>query len=83
MYPDPFPEELAALLQPGGRVRLTEPRKWNKLSDSPLLHILAVVDDSYIVYKTWGEHKRQWLYGIEWSYWFWLLWKDGDLEPGS
>ena len=77
MYPDPFPDELRGLLQPGKKLRLRDPQKWNELSDSPLLHILAIVDDAYIVYKTWG--RRRWCYAVEWSYWFWLLWRDGDI----
>lgn len=80
MYPEPFPSDLAAILRPGQRVRLNEPQKWNKLSDSPVLHILAVVDNDQIVYKTWGTHKRRWLYDVEWSYWFYLLWRDGNIK---
>jgi hypothetical protein len=79
MYPDPFPDELLTMLQPGKRVRV--PPQFNKLSRSPLLHIRAIVDDEYIVYRTWAIHRRHWVYDAEWSYWFWLLWEDGHLLP--
>lgn len=79
MYPDPYPDELRAMLQPGKCIRI--PPHYNPHTRNALLYIRAIVDDDNIVYRTWSKHKQRWIYGIEWSYMFWLWWKDGVITP--
>jgi len=30
-----------------------------------LVHVVAIVDEDYVVYKYFGKHKQWWHYGIE------------------
>lgn len=65
-----FPQ-LVARMQPGTQWRTPTNRR---------LHVLAVVDEEYIVVKEWFVHKRRWSYRVEWVYGFWLWDRDGKLE---
>lgn len=48
--------------------------------NNKLIHILAIVDDEYIVYKTWLKHKQRWHYSVEWIYYYWLTHRAGNLK---
>ena len=32
-----------------------------------LIHVLAIVDDYYVVYKWYGRHKQWWHYGVDYD----------------
>ena len=72
-----IPDELEDMLQPGKSVRVfyNENNPNNKIK-----HIRAIVDGEYIVFRVWGENKKQWFYCIEWVYGFYLDWKAGSLS---
>lgn len=44
------------------------------------VHVLAVVDDGQIVYRTWRRRGRRWAYSVAWVYAFWLHDRDGNLS---
>jgi hypothetical protein len=44
--------------------------------NNKLVHIRAIVDDEWVVYRWWSRRKG-WRYKIEWAYWFWLLDREG------
>ena len=44
------------------------------------VHVLAIVDEDQIVYRTWQKHKRRWSYRVEWAYGFWLHDREGALS---
>ena len=64
------------LIMPGAKLRIDygEGNLNNKL-----IHIRAILDDHYIVYRYWLKHKKRWDYVVEWDYWFFLLVKDGNI----
>jgi len=35
-------------------------------------HVLAVIDDTQLVYRFWDKHRSRWMYGIEYWYMLWL-----------
>lgn len=47
--------------------------------NNQLIHILAIVDGEYIVYKTWFKHKQRWHRAVQWVYYYWLAHKSGAL----
>lgn len=60
-------------VRPGATLRLF----WNERNpNNKRIHIRAIVDDEYVVYRQWSRRKG-WLYRIEWYYWFWLLDREG------
>ena len=73
------PNELIELLTPGNKVRVFagDDRHINGL-----YHILAIVDDDMVVFKTWGNNKQRWYYRVENAYLFYLYLKDGWLTKG-
>lgn len=51
---------------PGAKIRMTSPSK------NRLWHVLAVVDDEYIVLKWWYRRGNRWVYEVKWAYDFYL-----------
>lgn len=41
------------------------------------IHIRAIVDEEYIVYKHWLKRKKRWDYAIERYYFFKLIYEQG------
>ena len=68
---------MAEKMQPGTKWRLDfgEGNPNNKL-----IHVIAIVDEQEIVYKTWWKHKQVWHYAVESAYTFWLCYIDGALK---
>ena len=65
-----FTPELKAKLQPGNKIKVHYgPGNPN----NELRHILAIVDDEYVVYKVWSRNKKRYRYSVEWFYDFLLL----------
>ena len=64
-----FSQELRDMLSVGNKVR----------DNKKVLHILAIVDDEFIVYKYWTKGRR-WAYVVEYWYHFHLLLEKGWLE---
>jgi hypothetical protein len=58
------------IIQPGNAVRRL----------GYLLHIRAIVDEEYVVYKVWSRNKGRWAYHVEWIYGFELWYNDNKLE---
>lgn len=55
-----------AYVKPGATIRLF----WGEGHPSnKLIHIRAIVDDEYVIYRWWSRSKG-WLYKIEWGHWF-------------
>jgi len=63
-------------MRPGNKVRLfiSENNVNNKL-----MHVLAVVDEDYVVYKSWSRRRQSWNYQVEYIYLFELFNKEGWL----
>lgn len=41
--------------------------------DSPnnmIIHIRAIVDDDFVVFRTWSKNKKDWRYHVEYHCWF-------------
>jgi len=72
-----YSQELIAILQPGKKVKLFY-SKGNP--NNELRHILAIVDDEYIVYKVWRTHKQRWHYRVDSIYGFHSDFEDGNLK---
>jgi hypothetical protein len=53
------------MISPGNKVRLRSLGRRSRL-----LHIVAIVDDDFIVFKEWRRSKKYWAYEIEHRYWF-------------
>jgi hypothetical protein len=43
------------------------------------MHIRAIVDGEYIVYRVWSKTKQRWRYGVEWRYAFEMWYENGAL----
>ena len=69
-----FPDELREMLLPGKKVRRYFGKKDRR---NQLMHIRAVVDEEYIVYRVWSRRRRWWVYKIDWWYYFYM-----DMEYG-
>jgi hypothetical protein len=70
-------KSLDELLQPGNKVR----RSYGKKNpNNCLMHIRAIVDGEWIVYRVWWKSKQYWRYRIEWRYRFELDYEKGALE---
>lgn len=55
-----------AYVKPGATLRLF----WGEgHPGNRLIHIRAIVDDEYVVYRWWSR-RNGWLYKIEWGHWF-------------
>lgn len=74
---DEWPGELLEMVQPGKKVRVFY-AAGNR--NNQLRHILAIVDEEYIVYRIWSRRTQGWLYRVEWLYEFYLKWRDGRLS---
>jgi len=48
--------------------------------NNALLHIRAIVDAEYIVYRTWSRRKRDWTYRIDHIGLLSLYLRDGNLK---
>jgi len=71
---------LKDLLQPGKKLRIF----YNENNiNNRIVHIRAVVDDEYIVFKTWSQRQQRWSYQIESDYYFQLLLEEGRLTFGD
>lgn len=71
--------KLRELIQPGRtlKIKFSEDNINNKT-----IHICAVIDDDWIVYKYWAKRKKCWAYKVEYIYFFKLLYNDGTLLTG-
>jgi len=58
------------------RLRFEQPNNPN----NALLHIRAIVDGKYLVYRTWSRRKREWTYRIDHIGLFNLYLRDGNLK---
>jgi len=66
--------EVWEMVQVGNAVRLDYgPGK----RTNQLRHILAIVDDEYVVYRVW---MNRWVYQVDWIYRFELEWQGGYLK---
>ena len=74
-----WPIELLEMVQPGKKVRVF----YSAGVDNQLRHILAVVDEEYIVYRVWNRHKQRWFYDVVWLYEFYLKWEGGRLAAAK
>lgn len=73
---DEYSPEFLAMIQPGQSVRTM----FDDKTSYELLHIRAIVDDTWIVVRTWGKHKKRWLYRVESLFYLWLYFKDKRLN---
>ena len=64
------------ILQPGKKIKVF-------YSDGNInnqtRHIRAIVDDEFVVYRTWQKRKREWFYHVKHIYHFELLLENGRL----
>jgi hypothetical protein len=44
------------------------------------IHIRAVVDEEYIVYRSWSKRKKHWVYRVDHAYMFELHQKNGSIK---
>jgi len=44
------------------------------------IHIRAIVDCDWVVFRSWSKRKQQWFYQINHMYFFELLHRDGYLK---
>ena len=68
--------DLNRALQPGKKIRV-----WYT-KDNPnnrLLHIRAVVDEDWIVFKEWWYSKKRWHYEVKHKYYFEIRNRDNNL----
>jgi len=69
---DPLFQEAREIMSVGNSVRAF----WGKNNPhNKLMHIRAVIDDDWIVYRWWSYHRRSWQYEIDWIYRFYLAHK--------
>jgi len=44
---------------------------WGKSNiNNAVIHVRALVDHEYVVYKKWLKHKQRWVYAVEHIGWF-------------
>lgn len=43
------------------------------------IHILAIVDKEYYVYKYWWKYKQRWIYEVQPLWWYQMKYRDGSL----
>lgn len=71
------PQKLLSWLNPGNII-------WLHYSDgnsnNKRMHIRAVVDDDYIVYRVWSKRNNDWAYHVEWVYNFAHWYLDGHIH---
>ena len=60
---------LRELLIPGNKVRIFY---YKGNPNNCLLHIRAIVDNNWIVYKVWSKQKKYWVYLVNHISWFQL-----------
>jgi len=75
----PIDPGLVAALKPG--VKLL--RTIGSMTPNPhteLLHVRAIVDGEYVVYRVYSRSQRRWLYQMENTFFLHLCWKEGTLE---
>ena len=67
--------DLDEVLQPGKSFRIVykKDHPWNLR-----VHIRGIIDDEYIVFKTWNYRRQSWVYSVESRYYFELR-NDGHL----
>jgi len=64
-------------IQPGRSFR----EDWGEGNpNNRVIHIRAIVDDDYYVYRCWSKSKQRWIYNVDSVIWFRMLCKDGVLE---
>ena len=44
------------------------------------IHVRAVVDEHWIVYRSRSKRKQRWVYEIDYDYFFQLLARDGNIK---
>ena len=47
--------------------------------NNKIIHIRSIVDEEYIVLRTWLKHKKRWSYEVKSVYCFELLFNHGNL----
>lgn len=47
------------------------------------IHIRAVVDDAYVVFRAWSKRKQRWMYAVEPRCYFDLRIRDGFMKQKS
>lgn len=70
-------KSLEEMLLPGNKLKIDYgPDNPNTL----VIHIRALIDCQYIVYRYWSRAKQNWRYRVEWVYMFELWFEDGRLK---
>lgn len=72
-----IPDELDKMLKVGNKIKVFY-NKGNR--NNRLYHVRAIMDDEYVVVKTWVRHKKRWAYSVLDLYWFEIHWEDGKLS---
>ena len=73
---DPLFQEAREIMQPGNTVR----EFWGEGNpNNMLMHVRAIVDDDWLVFRWWSYSRKTWQYAIRWIYFFYLLHKNGIL----
>ena len=77
MKGDNVPDELDKLIQPGSKLYIDygEGNRNNRL-----IHIRAIVDDEWVVSRTWWKSKREWHYDIDHIMRFEMMQEAGNLK---
>ena len=67
---DPLFDKAREIMAPGNDVR----EHWgSKNIHNKLMHVRAIIDDDWVVYRWWSYHRRSWQYEIDWIYKFYLM----------
>jgi hypothetical protein len=70
-------QEVKNLVQPGRALHVYKNLK-SKFATKKI-HVRAIVDDDYVVYRFWTI-SHGWVYKVQDLYYFQLLYENGDLE---
>ena len=69
--------ELRELIKPGNSIQIY----FNENNpNNRLIHIRAIVDERYVVFRTWSKHKQDWMYEIHPIIHFEVLQKENCLK---
>ena len=67
---------LKKLIKPGKKIRVYYGKGHHA---NVLYHIRAIVDEHYVVVKSWVKHKKRWSYEVHPMFWFEMLQEQGLL----
>ena len=70
-------DKLVEIFQPGKSIRIV---RGQKNPNNKKIHIRAIVDGQFVVFREWWFRKKYWNYSVQHIYFYYLLLKDDCLK---